>query len=452
MIPLAPPDATMYWLSRRLPNDQFLLYCFAESTRTGAELRADLAKRHGSIPELGVRLREDPTGLAMPAWVPTEPDPSQFIEHTLERPTWPALLAALGDVVGTGVDATRQPWRLHVFRRIRDSPAPDDAVTVVVLQISHALVDGRGASDIARALFAAHPDPGDAADRPAPEPEPSIGAGVRRSLAAAVTLPAAVVRTVGRGVRAGRAGSELAELTAAGAVPPPPPGYPPGPLNAPAMVGGHAVRLLVCPAEKFRTPGASVTVVGLTAISMALQRYLRGRGAEVTRLAAQVPMAMPRRPGVRNNYRGLGVDLAAGEPDPSRRAAAIAAELANRRRRAAHPLLNVQDAVTEVVPPILLRRDVGRYPIDLVPAEITGHTVVSSVNRGPADLTFGGAPVRFTGGFPALGSVMHLTHGIHGLGPTVTLSLHADPQTVPDLDHYAELLREACAEVSARLR
>ncbi|MGW0184027.1 wax ester/triacylglycerol synthase domain-containing protein, partial [Nocardia sp. NPDC003345] len=327
MIPLAPPDATMYWLSRRVRNDQFLLYCFAESTWTSADIFAELARRSASIPELGVRLRVDPTGLAMPAWVPAAADPARFAEHTLDHPGWPALLAALGELVSTGVDATRHPWRIHVFRRIRDSPASDSAVTVAVLQISHALVDGRGASDIARALFAARPHrPRTPADRPIAAPEPQRGAEVRRSLMAAATLPVALARTVGRGVRAGRAGSELARLTATGAIPPPAPGYPPGPLNAPAVVGGHVVRLLVCPAEEFRVPGASVTVVGLTAISMALQRYLRERGADSPRLGAQVPMAMPPRPGVRNNYRGLGVDLAVTEPDPRRRAALIAAE------------------------------------------------------------------------------------------------------------------------------
>jgi hypothetical protein len=59
-------------------------------------------------------------------------------------------------------------------------------------------------------------------------------------------------------------------------------------------------------------------------------------------------------------------------------------------------------------------------PIDTVPNSIAGHTVVSSVYRGPADLTFGGGRVLFTTGFPAIGAVMNLTHGVHGtLGPGV---------------------------------
>ncbi|NUS93455.1 MAG: DUF1298 domain-containing protein, partial [Nocardia sp.] len=268
-----------------------------------------------------------------------------------------------------------------------------------------------------------------------------------RALRGAAGLAPGTVRTLRRGFATGRARTELAELTAAGQVPPPAPGYPPGPLNVPGEITGRAARMLVFPAADFRLPGHSVTVAGLTAISLALERYLRGRGADVTRMGAQVPMAIPPRPGVRNNYRSLGVDLAIGERDPARRAAHIATDLAARRTRALHPLLAAQDAVTAVLPPLLLRRDVRNYPIDIVPAEITGHTVVSSVNRGPADLSFGAAPVRFTAGFPALGAVMHLTHGIHGIGETVTLSLHADPAVVPDPDDYADQLRAAVRDI-----
>ncbi|MEU1985162.1 wax ester/triacylglycerol synthase domain-containing protein [Nocardia sp. NPDC019395] len=475
MTSLAAPDATLYWLSRRTRNDQFLLYCFAESAREDAELRAEILDRCAAIPELRVRLYDDPTGLAYPMWTAAEPESAQILRHRLTGPCWPELLAALGRLAGTGVDATKYPWLLHIFRGIRDSPVSDQRVTVVVLQISHALVDGRGASRIARALFTepalSTRGPLRAADEPASRaggPEPlaggaalsaatariaRLGPGARgtslvRSLRAAALLPVGMARTLRRGIGAARARGELDALTAAGRVPPPGSGYPPGPLNGPVEVAGHAVRMLVCPADEFRVPGLSVTVVGLTAVSIAIERYLRDRGADVTRLGAQVPMALPPRPGVRNNYRSLGVDLGAGKCDPRRRAATIAAELAARRERARHPLLDAQDAVDAVVPPLLLRRDVRDYPIHAVPEQITGHTVVSSVNRGPADLTFGGAPVRFTGGFPALGAVMHLTHGIHGLGETVTLSLHADPAAVPDPDTYAGYLREAVREMS----
>jgi hypothetical protein len=73
---------------------------------------------------------------------------------------------------------------------------------------------------------------------------------------------------------------------------------------------------------------------------------------------------------------------------------------------------------------------------------VAGHTVVSSVNRGAADLSFGGAPVAFTAGFPQLSPMMSLTHGVHGIGRTVAISIRADPVNV-DVDEYRQRLARA---------
>jgi hypothetical protein len=47
---------------------------------------------------------------------------------------------------------------------------------------------------------------------------------------------------------------------------------------------------------------------------------------------------------------------------------------------------------------------------------------------------------------------MHLTHGVHGLGDTVTISLHADPAVMPDLDTYVAGLDRALTQVVDALR
>ncbi|TLF78398.1 WS/DGAT domain-containing protein [Nocardia cyriacigeorgica] len=540
-----PQDATMYWLSRRTRNDLFLLYCFAESELGTDQLCATIARRSATIPDLCVRLRPAPRDLAYPTWVPCPFNPEQFVEHRLPQTDWAHLEQALGEVLATGVDAAIHPWRIHVFRGITGAPLPspgEDAlhevesaapqrVTVAVLQMSHALADGKRAADLARALFAPDPEAvetspqapaarphhrhasdsglpvsagGDVAhaDRPGDDiglPSGALGSShpprLTRHLetngyerfrtvveavrfgSAAAAIPVRMARTMAGGVSAFRAQRALGELTEAGELPEAGGGFAPSVVNGPGEVGGHRVRMIVCPAAQLRPPGFSVTVVALTAVSIALERYLERRGALPDRLGAQVPMALPA-PGLsdrrdenlvrraantiggfvrgapvpRNNYRSLGVDLCADEPDPRRRAERIAADLAARRTRAIHPLLSVQDRVTASLPAPILRRDVDRYPIDTVPDALAGHTVVSSVYRGPADLTFGGAPVLFTAGFPALGAVMHLTHGVHGLGDTVTISVHADPETMPDLDFYADLLRAAVDEVGARVR
>ncbi|MFE3441945.1 hypothetical protein ACFXNW_02830 [Nocardia sp. NPDC059180] len=519
MTTVQPQDATMYWLSRRTPNDLFLVYCFAESDLSTEVLRAAVERRSAHIPDLRVRLRPAHRDLAYPVWVPCGFDPEQFVEHRLPQADWMHLEEALGALLATGVDAAVHPWRIHVFRAVTGAPLPsgvpdetgpagfaagahrdsgsrgDSAspairthdssgndesadrkqVTVAVLQMSHALADGKRAAGIARALFASSAvrDGGPLAsgdrigtqvgaiesiERPALQRPASVATDLVRSgadkvrLGMAVTgIPVRMVRTMMGGLRAYRAQRELAELTAVGELPEAGGGFSPGVLNGPGEVGGHRVRMIVCPARQLRVPGFSVTVVALTAVSIAVERYLLERDESADRLGAQVPMALTAPSAARNNYRSLGIDLFAGEPDPRRRAERIAADLAARRTRAAHPLLSMQDRVTAALPAPILRRDVDRYPIDTVPDSIAGHTVVSSVHRGPADLTFGSAPVLFTAGFPALGAVMHLTHGIHGLGDTITISIHADPGNVPGLDDYADMVRCALDDVGRAL-
>jgi hypothetical protein len=71
---------------------------------------------------------------------------------------------------------------------------------------------------------------------------------------------------------------------------------------------------------------------------------------------------------------------------------------------------------------------------------VSGNTVVSSVYRGPADLRFGGAPALLTAGYPALSPAMGLVHGVHGIGDTIAISVHAAASAVGDIDDYTARL------------
>ncbi|AYF77142.1 DUF1298 domain-containing protein [Nocardia yunnanensis] len=452
---LAARDATVYWLSARTRNDLFLLYCFADAGRPTERLRADVANRVAGIPDLLVRVLDPPANIAYPIWAPCEFTNDQFVAHDLEIATWATVTAAVGDLLGTGVRANERPWRLHVFRDVGEVPgfATGESALVAVLQLSHALADGRRAARLARELFGGGELPASASrsslppvvSHLVPHSRRDTAMGALAAIRAILELPIGMACTVVRGVGAARAQRRLAALTAAGHLPPPARDAEPTVLNGGGAVPvAHVVRMLVCDKNRLRAPGYSVTVVVLTAVSLALERRLRAEGESADALRAQVPMAVPGP--ARNAYRDLSVALAAGAPIAAR-AGRIAADLAARRERAAHPLQRAQDAVTAVVPAPLLRHDVARAPIDVLPERVSGHTVVSSVDRGAADLEFGGGAVRFTAGFPALGAVMHLTHGIHGLGDTVTVSIHADPAVVPDVDDYAATLRSALDEV-----
>ena len=94
----------------------------------------------------------------------------------------------------------------------------------------------------------------------------------------------------------------------------------------------------------------------------------------------------------------------------------------------------------------MIRADVARADLEAVPTTVGGHTVVSSVYRGASDLMLGGHPVLMTAGFPALSPTVGLTHGVHGIGDTVTLSVTTSAGVV-DPDVYATRLRHAVERV-----
>ncbi|MEU6561776.1 hypothetical protein [Nocardia nova] len=466
---LTPQDATRFWLSRRACNDLFLLYCFDDTGCADERLRTAVIARSARIPDLRLRIHE--YRFAYPAWEPCDFDDSQFIVHSLGEPLWTNVEAELGVLLGEGLPAERYVWRLHVFRGIRDAPGGEGPAVVVVLQLSHALADGRRAAAIARELLSGLGETGrgTVVDRPR-----SVRGGTDAArdevirpddgrlelpiaeVSAFLSLPLDLVRTVARGFAATRAESELARLSDAGDIPGAARDFAPSLVNLGPSPTHRAVRMIV--REDLRVPGYTVTVVALTAISVALGDYLAGRGAPAAHLGAQVSVAGTpddpvdrRKVHPRNNYRDISVDLGSTEPDLRLRADRIARTLAERRTRAAHPLQSARGRVSEALPAPILRRDLANFPLDLVPDRISGHTVLSSVHRGRADLSIAGGAVRFTAGFPALGAVMHLTHGLHGLGSGVTVSIHTDPQ-VTDVDEYARLLRTALREVADQLR
>lgn len=396
---MAAPDAQLYWLSDAFPNDQFLVYRFEGTPDLSAGV-ADLRRNAQRCADLKLRV-DDCNPLRYPRWRDCGITPEQFVVHPESSGSgdWPAAVDGLDQL-----DATTMCWRVHVF--------PPD---VVVVQIVHALADGTRSAALAAAILGR--------DAPlAPVAPPSRGLLAVRAVAAT------------------RAHRQLVRDTAAGLFPAPGRPRPPLSVNAPRS-GSAVLRTVVVDGERLRRP--TVTVGALTAISQALGGYLGERGEDVGRLGAEVPLssAGAGQLKARNNFRNVSVDL---HPDaePRERAALIAGQLAAHRRRTRHRATLTADAAFAAVPAWLLRWGVRQNDPASRPAAVAANTVVSSVNRGAADLSFGGSRVVFTAGFPALSPVMGLTHGVHGTGGTVAVSVHADPEVV-DVDDYLERLADA---------
>ncbi|MGV0836049.1 WS/DGAT domain-containing protein [Mycolicibacterium thermoresistibile] len=410
---LTPVDAQTYWMAAKIPNDQFLLYGFDGVPADLPGALDDVRRRAEGCPELGVRIAER-GGAGFPTWMPRAVGDDQFVIHHLHADSWTDCLAAVAGLADAQLDARVAAWRLHIFTPVRGIPTADSAGTVAVLQIAHALGDGIRSSALAAALFG------------------------RRAQIPTAPPPSALepLRLPWRALRAARTHRRLQRDTAAGVVVPQADSRPARHTNR-GMVGARGVRTLT--RRRSELPGPTVTVAVLAAVADALAGHLHDLGEDTDRLGAEVPMAKAGPRTANNHFGNVGVDLHPQLPVAERRHR-IATELSARRQRAAHPAMLAAGRAFAAVPAPLLRWGVAQFDAAARSEAVTGNTVVSSVNRGPADLHFGGAPVRVTAGYPGLSPMMGLTHGVHGIGDTVAVSVHAATGAIGDIDAYLDRL------------
>jgi hypothetical protein len=412
---LSAVDAQMHWMSAKIPNDQFLLYGFAGAASDLEQALACVLARASRCPELRLRVR-DRGPFTYPSWIAREVGPDQVVVHDLTDSSWAGCLAAAAGLVEHQLDARRMTWRLHVFTPVDGLPGAGVG-TVAVLQATHALADGIRCSALAAWLFGR-----EAAVPPVPAPPPFRGAA----------LP-------WRALLAARAHRQLVHDTEAGRVPPQADPRPALHSNA-RPDGARSLRMVI--RNRAQLPGPTVTAGVLAAVSTALAGHLREFGDDPSTLGAEVPMA---KSGVRqeyNHFGNVGVGLYP-ELDIGERAATIIEDLARRRRRTGHPAMLAGSRAFAAMPAALLRWGVGQFDPTVRSPTVTGNTVVSSVNRGPADLSFGELPVVLSAGYPGLSPMMGLTHGVHGIGGTIAISVHAAESAIGDVDAYVERLTVA---------
>jgi hypothetical protein len=412
---MAPADAQLYWMSAKIANDQFLLYAFAGEPRDIAHAVTEAMTRARACPSLLLRVDERGWRLRYPAWAARDVDAEQIVIHPADGLDWRVCLDAVTRLADDPLDLGRMAWRLHVFSPVQDAPGVAGPATVAVVQIGHALGDGIRSAALAGVLFG------------------------RAATVYPVVRPART-HAVRSGIAAARAHRQAERDIASGLLPP---AAEPRPVlstnNRPA--GARMVHTLV--RSRAELAGPTITVAVLSAISTALSGYLAAGGQDASALGAEVPMAKEGVPLANNHFRNVGIGLYPHVASPIERAGLIAADLDARRRRGRHPAFAASDRALVAVPAPLLRWGIAQFDAGARSNVVTGNTVVSSVNRGEADLDFGGRPVAFTAGYPALSPMMGLTHGVHGLGDTIAISVHAAQSALADVDEYIDRLQAA---------
>jgi hypothetical protein len=395
-------DAQFYWMSAKVPNDEFLIYAFDGEPPDFERAVEDVRNRARACRALTVRV-DDGSPLTYPSWVQTELEPERVTRHQLDDHSWTGCLDAVVRLADDQLDIRLAPWRLHLFAPVHDLPGGAGPGTVAVMQVAHALADGARSAALAGWLFG----------RETPVPEVTASPGF---------LP-------WRAANAVRAHRKLVRDTRAGLLGVAPGTRPPLATNS-RPAGARTVRTLV--RRRGQLPGPTVTVAALVAVSGALAGYL---GDAAASLIAEVPMAKAGVPQAHNHFSNVTVGLYPGLVRQAR-AERIAADLAAARRRAQHPAVRAADRAFAAVPAPLLRWGVGHFDPDVRPAQVSGNTVVSSVFRGPGDLRFGAVPVLLTAGNPALSPAMGLAHGVHGIGDTVAITVHTAESAIGDVDDY----------------
>lgn len=418
---MAPIDAEAYWLASKTHSDQFLLFAFDAAESDADVLHADLVVRARRIPDLNLVVRETFANLDYPYWVPAQVQPSQIAVRALREPTWQHCLDDVASLIAEPLDPRSAAWRIHLYPTVVDLPDGPASAIVAVLQISHALADGRGATTLARQLFGTRPEC-QIGSRP-----DAVGP-VAAAVHGAARLPIQLGATALRGWRA----FQLSDDDPAGPVP-----VAPGPLNV-TPDDDRQLRVVVVDAARLRIGPHGVTVGAIVAISGALVDA--GLVEDGERLVVELTIGRDEDGQARNNFHTAAVDTHTDIADRRRRADAVAASIADARRRDAAPGRVASRFATAATPAFLMRWGTSAFDPTMRSAMVTGHTVVSSVNRGPADLEFGGGRVRFTTGFPALSTMQGVTHGVHGIGSRIALSVTTSRRVLPDIDGYVAAL------------
>jgi diacylglycerol O-acyltransferase len=273
---------------------------FAGQAPAYEDLVEAIESRLHLVPRYRQRLAFVPLGQGRPRWVD---DPHFNAGYHIRHSALPApasdeeLKRLAARVFGQQLDRSKPLWELWLVEGL------DDDRFAILSKTHHALVDGVSGVDIVSVLFDVQPDPSPAAPpREAwlPRPVPSRTELLAEALLERSTAPAEAVRglraltraplqVIGR-LAGGAAG--LGSMALAGLSP-----APRSPLNVP--IGPHRRYTWVdADLARFKAIksalGGTVNDVVLTAVTLALGRWMRGRGepTEGVTLRAMVPVSV----------------------------------------------------------------------------------------------------------------------------------------------------------------
>jgi diacylglycerol O-acyltransferase len=303
------------------------------------ELVEAIEARMHLVPRYRQKLAHVPWGQGRPVWVD---DPHFNARYHVRHSALPApgsdeqLRNLAGRLFALPLDRTKPLWELNLVEGL------DGDRFAIISKTHHALVDGVSGVDITSVLFDLSPDPTPPAAEGrewVPRPEPTAAELLAQALVERATVPAEGARGLRALTRAprqvlGQAGEWLVGVGAmawAGLSP-----APPSPFNVP--IGPHRRYTWVdSEVARFKAIknalGGTLNDVVLSAVSLALGRFLRRRGVDTDGLVlkAMVPVSVradTQRGALGNRVAAMWAPLPVGVADPE----AVLSEVAEAMR------------------------------------------------------------------------------------------------------------------------
>jgi WS/DGAT/MGAT family acyltransferase len=424
--------------------------------------------RLDSVPRYRQKLAYVPFGQGRPEWID---DPHFNLRYHLRHSALPApggddeLERIAGRLFALPLDRGKPLWELNLVEGL----AAEDGEPrfALISKTHHALVDGVSGVDITSVLFDRAPEPefeppaaDDADARPAARPwvarpEPTSSQLLARALRERATVPAETLRAVRYATRtprhvARRAAEGLAGLGAmarAGLNP-----APPSPLNVP--IGPHR-RYTWVDADLDDLKAAKDALGGtlndavLSAVTLALGRWLRGRGTDTEGLVlkAMVPVSVraeSERGALGNRVAAMWAPLPVGLEDPADVHATVAEAMRGLKESGqavgARTLTQLADFAPPTIASQAARLQVRQRYFNLVVTNVPGPQFPLYLLGRRMRAIYPVVPLARN---QALGIAIMSYNGRLGFG------LLADYDALPDVHDVADALRDAIADLDA---
>lgn len=425
------------------------------------EVIANFEQRLGKLPLFRTRLVEVPGGIDRPYWVKDANFDVEFhLRHiALPHPgDWRQLCIQAARLHARPLDMSRPLWEAYIIEGLDNIPDLPPGSFAVYTKMHHSLVDGAGGASFMSALhdLVAVPD----APVNLPQNEPQL---IDRDPAVSELLSRAAVNRVKNGLSIARGAMTLTRDIGKMAVGIYKKEIPLPEINAPETrfnqsVGPHrvfdATRFSLADMKRVKDlTGTKLNDVALAVISGALRKYLESHGElPAESLAGGIPLNMRTRRGVTDDNNQVGSIFCAlhtNISDPLERLYAInASALEAKEFGEQSPLVDTLK-IAGMFSPLLSKAAAGFYASrelnKLMPLNIS--TVISNVAGPNFPLYCAGAKLVQYHGLGLLTPGCGVFHLVFSYQDSLTISVLADRDIIPDPANYKQFLDESYAEL-----